>query len=151
MQVRARSEASALRFGTRAPPSASPQAYPASSHSNAQWSAIYGTDPLAGLTNTSSRQFILGGQVCAWGETMDAASVLSVIWPRAAAAAERLWSNNFATSSASDFSTVNRMAAFRCELLERGVAAPLPGAANAGDMRPAWTVGSCDGGYKSLC
>jgi hypothetical protein len=43
------------------------------------------------------------------------------------------------------------MASFRCELLERGVPAPLPGASNAGDMRPAWTVGSCDGGYKKLC
>jgi len=148
-----------------------------------QWSQVYATDILAGMTNSSARPFVLGGQVCACecaaflprpprrvsashtrhslpcrpslpragGETMDAASVLSIVWPRAAAAAERLWSYNFATSSATDFDTVNRMAAFRCELLERGVPAPLPGASNAGDLRPAWTVGSCDGGYKALC
>jgi hexosaminidase len=116
-----------------------------------QWSTIYATDILAGLTNASARPFVLGGQVCAWGETIDAASVLSVVWPRAAAAAERLWSANHATSAAADYDTVNRMAAFRCELLERGVPAPLPGAASAGDLRPAWTVGSCDGGYKALC
>ena len=27
----------------------------------------------------------------------------------------------------------------------------LPGVASAGDMRPAWTVGSCGGGFKALC
>ena len=118
---------------------------------NVQWDAVYATDILAGLTNSSARPFILGGQVCAWGETMDASSVLSIVWPRAAAAAERLWSYNFNRSAARDYDVVNRMAAFRCELLERGVPAPLPGAANAGDLRPAWTVGSCDGGYKALC
>jgi hexosaminidase len=116
-----------------------------------QWDAIYGTDPLHGLTNASAREFVLGGPVCAWGETMDAASVLSIVWPRAAAAAERLWSNNFATSTAQDYDTVVRMAQFRCDLLERGVPAPLPGAINAGDLRPAWTVGSCGGGYRALC
>jgi hexosaminidase len=118
---------------------------------NVQWTDVYATDILAGLKNQSALPFILGGQVCAWGETMDAASVLSVVWPRAAAAAERLWSNNFKASQATDYDTVNRMAAFRCELLERGVPAPLPGATNAGDMRPSWTVGSCSGGYKALC
>jgi len=116
-----------------------------------QWNSIYGTDPLAGLTNASSRQFILGGQLCAWGETMDAGSALSIIWPRAAAAAERLWSYNFNSSSAQDYDTVTRLAQFRCDLLERGVPAPLPGALNAGDLRPAWTVGSCGGGFRKLC
>ena len=60
------------------------------------WSQVYEVDPLAGLTNASSLPFILGGEMCMWGETVDAASLLSVIWPRAAAAAERLWSYNFA-------------------------------------------------------
>ena len=116
-----------------------------------QWDAIYGADPLRGFTNETARPLILGGQVCAWGETMDAASVLSIVWPRAAAAAERLWSYNFANTSAQDYDTVARMAQFRCDLLERGVPAPLPGAINAGDLRPAWTVGSCGGGYRPLC
>ncbi len=117
-----------------------------------QWSRVYEVDPLAGLTNASSLPFILGGQMCMWGETVDAASLLSVVWPRAAAAAERLWSYNFAAvPSAREWDAVARFAQLRCQLLERGVPAPLPGAASAGDMRPAWTVGSCGGGYRKLC
>ena len=85
-----------------------------------------------------------------WGETVDAASIQSVVWPRAAAFAERLWTNDKSVA-ATDWATVTRFAQLRCSLLDRGVAAPLPGAINAGDMRPAWTVGSCGGGYRKLC
>lgn len=116
-----------------------------------QWDRVYGVDVLDGLTNTSSLPFILGGQLCAWGETMDAASVLSIIWPRAAAAAERLWSYNFRDSNATSWDTINRLAQLRCTMLERGIPATLPGVDNAGDLRPAWTVGSCSGGYRKLC
>jgi hexosaminidase len=115
-----------------------------------QWDVYYNSDILAGVTNASAVPFILGGQVCMWGETVDAASVQSVLWPRAAAFAERLWTyDNTVTSD--DYETVTRFAQLRCTLLERGVSAPLPGALNAGDMRPAWTVGSCGGGYRKLC
>jgi hexosaminidase len=115
------------------------------------WSAVYSVDLLQGLSNASSLPYILGGQLCAWGETMDAASLMPVLWPRAAAAAERLWSYNFASANASSWDTVTRFAQLRCSLLERGVPATLPGVANAGDMRPAWTVGSCGGGFRKLC
>jgi hexosaminidase len=113
------------------------------------WSDVYDVDILAGVTNTSAIQLVLGGQACLWGETVDAASLMSVLWPRAAALAERLWTNS--ASKARDYDVVARFAAFRCTLLERGIPAPLPGAASAGAMRPAWTVGSCSGGYRPLC
>jgi hexosaminidase len=116
-----------------------------------QWQSVYGTDILSGLTNASSLPLILGGQLCAWGETIDAASVLSVIWPRAAAAAERLWSYNFDTAKATDYDVVTRISQLRCSLLERGIPASGLGVSSAGDMRPAWTVGSCAGGYRKLC
>ena len=116
-----------------------------------QWDSVYKVDILNGLKNETSLPYILGGQVCAWGETMDATNVLSVVWPRAAAAAERLWSYNFDTNNSTDYDTVNRLSKFRCLLIERGIPATLQGVVNAGDMRPAWTVGSCLGGYKKLC
>lgn len=118
---------------------------------NLQWSDVYGVDVLAGVTNASALPYILGGEMCAWGETMDAGTVLQVVWPRAAAGAERLWSYNFNTSTAQDWATITRLSAFRCLLWERGIPAGSLGNAQAGELRRAWTVGSCAGGYKQLC
>jgi len=55
----------------------------------------YGIDPLADtaqkLTPEQASR-ILGGEACMWAEYVDAETVDSRIWPRAAAIAERLWS-----------------------------------------------------------
>jgi hexosaminidase len=55
----------------------------------------YGIDPLADaaqkLTPEEASR-ILGGEACMWAEYVDAETVDSRIWPRAAVIAERLWS-----------------------------------------------------------
>jgi hexosaminidase len=60
----------------------------------------YGIDPLAEaaqkLTPEEASR-ILGGEACMWAEYVDAETVDSRIWPRAAAIAERLWSPKEAT------------------------------------------------------
>ncbi len=75
-----------------------------------------------------------------WGETADTSDVMSTIWPRAAAAAERQWSYNVATKS-SDPAVAIRMQQFRCHLLSRGLpSAPVTNAqARTGPSEP----GSC--------
>ena len=138
----------ATNHGYRAVFSVDSQAY-YMDYLDVQWDSVYSVDILAGVTNASAVPLVLGGQLCLWGETVDAASLLSVLWPRAAAAGEALWGPP-PGASARSYDVVARLAEFRCLLLERGLPAPLPGALSAGDLRPPWTVGSCSGGYSKL-
>jgi len=89
------------------------------------WTSFYDVDILGGITNVTAQQFVMGGEVEMWGETADGSEVVATIFPRAAAAAERWWSYDI-TSNHSAPGVAERLAAFRCFLLSRGVgAAPL--------------------------
>ena len=89
---------------------------------NEPWQSFYSVDILAGVTNTSAIPLILGGEAEMWGETADSSDVIQTIWPRAAAVAERQWSYDVTTTTP-DASVAYRLQAFRCFLLERGIAA----------------------------
>ncbi|KAL5201981.1 hypothetical protein ABZP36_012933 [Zizania latifolia] len=111
-------------------------------HLDVPWEDFYTSEPLAGINNTAQQKLVLGGEVCMWGETADTSDVQQTIWPRAAAAAERMWSQLEAIS-AQDLETtiLARLHYFRCLLNHRGIAAaPVT---NAYGRRPPTGPGSC--------
>ncbi len=89
-------------------------------HLGTSWQQFYNNEPAAAVDKDHPEQMnlILGGEVCMWGETVDTSNVLSTIWPRAAAAAERLWSPQYVTDMAD---AELRLERFHCLLHERGV------------------------------
>ncbi|CAA0819910.1 Beta-hexosaminidase 1 [Striga hermonthica] len=94
-------------------------------HLDVPWDKVYYAEPLEGITGALKQKLVLGGEVCMWGETADASNVQQTIWPRAAAAAERLWSDEESLSSQNS-SVLARLEHFRCLLTRRGVpAAPV--------------------------
>lgn len=96
-------------------------------HLDVPWQPVYNADPLEGIADLTQQKLVIGGEVCMWGETADTSDIQQTIWPRAAAAAERLWSTREATSAENINQTVlPRLHYFRCLLNRRGVqAAPV--------------------------
>eukprot|EP00729_Bicosta_minor_P003624 gene3624-6188_t len=81
---------------------------------------------------------IIGGETTMWGECVDAVNFDGVVWPRAAAAAEQLWTPQVQTkANAAGRVTAMRLAEHRCRLVGRGVgAAPLDSSATPRIVNP---------------
>ncbi|KAG7020956.1 Beta-hexosaminidase 3 [Cucurbita argyrosperma subsp. argyrosperma] len=108
-------------------------------HIDPSWEKFYLNEPLKNITDPKQQKLVIGGEVCMWGESVDASNIEQTIWPRAAAAAERLWTpyDNLAKDTNQVFA---RLAHFRCLLNQRGIeAAPVSG---LGRSAP-WGPGSC--------
>lgn len=90
-------------------------------HLDVPWEAFYLNEPLKGVADEAGAELVIGGEVCMWGETVDASDIQQTIWPRAAAAAERLWSPR-AAISVGPVLALPRLEHFRCLLNLRGVA-----------------------------
>ncbi|XP_059628590.1 beta-hexosaminidase 3 [Cornus florida] len=108
-------------------------------HLDIMWQEFYMNEPLTNITNPKQQELVLGGEVCMWGEHIDGSDIEQTIWPRAAAAAERLWTpyDNLAKDPRQ---VTGRLAHFRCLLNQRGVAAaPLAGGGRVAPEEP----GSC--------
>ena len=105
---------------------------------DATWEQMYVNDPSQGVTGAEAAARVLGGQGEMWGETVDSSDFEPTVWPRMAAVAEQLWSDQSATDCAADEaesgcadcfpldSAFPRLSSFRCLLNRRGVnAAPV--------------------------
>ncbi|KAG8380367.1 hypothetical protein BUALT_Bualt06G0008100 [Buddleja alternifolia] len=108
-------------------------------HLDALWQDFYSNEPLTNITNPKQQALVLGGEVCMWGEHVDGSDIEQTIWPRAAAAAERLWTP-YDRLAKDPEQVTDRLSYFRCLLNQRGVAAaPLEGLGRAAPEEP----GSC--------
>ncbi|KAM9352044.1 beta-hexosaminidase subunit alpha [Symphorus nematophorus] len=85
------------------------------------WARYYTVWPLAFKGTEEQKKLVIGGEVCMWGEYVDATNLTPRLWPRASAAAERLWSDEKQTSSVDK--AFPRLQDFRCKLLRRGIQA----------------------------
>ncbi|XP_038124824.1 beta-hexosaminidase subunit alpha isoform X2 [Cyprinodon tularosa] len=100
------------------------------------WARYYNVWPLAFKGSEKQKQLVIGGEVCLWGEYVDATNLSPRLWPRASAAAERLWSNEKQTFSVDR--AFPRLQEFRCKLLRRGI-----------QVEPLY-VGYCKHEYQSV-
>lgn len=84
-----------------------------------KWSKYYQCDPADttyGYTIDESK--VLGGEACLWAEYIDNENLMTTLWPRASATAERLWSNKDVRDLDS---AAARLQEHRCRMLSRGL------------------------------
>ncbi|KAK8146007.1 N-acetyl-glucosamine-6-phosphate deacetylase [Beauveria asiatica] len=86
------------------------------------WRLIYAQDPRAGISGDAAAN-VLGGEVAVWTETIDATSLDTIVWPRAAAAGESLWSSRYESDgkNRSMYDVRPRLSEMRERMLARGV------------------------------
>ncbi|OVA10637.1 Glycoside hydrolase family 20 [Macleaya cordata] len=108
-------------------------------HLDTTWQQFYMNEPLTNITKPEQQKLVIGGEVCMWGEHIDGSDIEQTIWPRAAAAAERMWTP-FNKLAKDPRKVTGRLARFRCLLNQRGIAAaPLAGPGRVAPADP----GSC--------
>ncbi|KAL4235005.1 hypothetical protein ACF0H5_006644 [Mactra antiquata] len=84
-----------------------------------KWSKYYQCDPADttyGFSIDESK--VLGGEACLWAEYIDNENLMTTLWPRASAVAERLWSNKDVRDLDA---AAARLQEHRCRMLSRGL------------------------------
>ncbi|KAK5663350.1 hypothetical protein OQA88_3778 [Cercophora sp. LCS_1] len=88
------------------------------------WQLVYSYDPTAGLTPEEAK-LVLGGEVAVWTETIDSQLIDGVIWPRASAAGEALWSGRYDSQgrNRSQIEASGRLVEMRERMVAKGIRA----------------------------
>ncbi|KAL5011730.1 hypothetical protein ScPMuIL_010281 [Solemya velum] len=84
------------------------------------WRAYYACDPQEFNGTEEQNRLVRGGEACLWAEYIDGTNLLPLLWPRASAVAERLWS---ARGVVDADSAAFRLDQQRCRLISRGIPA----------------------------
>ncbi|KAI7901938.1 glycoside hydrolase superfamily [Cokeromyces recurvatus] len=109
------------------------------------WQRIYSYDMTYNLTEKESKN-VLGGEVAMWTEQVDSTSLDIRLWPRAAAAAEIMWSGRYDKKNKKrDIGdAMPRIFDWRFKLLKRGI--------NTEALQPLWCGQNphmCDATYPT--
>ncbi|XP_048777882.2 beta-hexosaminidase subunit beta-like isoform X2 [Ostrea edulis] len=84
------------------------------------WKKYYQCEPLNFTGTAEQYDNVIGGEVCMFAEYIDGTNLLSRLWPRASAVAERLWSRR----DVKDVESAKfRLDQQRCRMLKRGIPA----------------------------
>lgn len=88
------------------------------------WRLVYSYDPLTGIPE-ENHHLVIGGEVHIWSEQTDTVNLDDMVWPRAAAAAEVLWSGakDEEGRNRSQVLAAPRLSEMRERLVARGVRA----------------------------
>ncbi|XP_045194093.2 beta-hexosaminidase subunit beta-like [Mercenaria mercenaria] len=82
------------------------------------WPEYYKCDPSPYITEQEEKGKVLGGEACVWTEYITTDTLMSFMWPRASAPAERLWSPKTTTDIVS---AQRRLQEQRCRMIYRGL------------------------------
>lgn len=92
-------------------------------HLDVEWPMFYQYEMCENITTQAKcDEYVLGGEISMWGESVDDSDMDQTIWPRAAAGAEKLWSQRSQTVG-NENNAHPRLEYFRCLLNQRGIAA----------------------------
>ncbi|XP_063239322.1 beta-hexosaminidase subunit alpha-like [Bacillus rossius redtenbacheri] len=91
--------------------------------SGGDWKKFYECEPTDFSGTVDQKRLVMGGEACMWGEVVDESNVVSRVWPRASATAEKLWSSADADS---EDGVARRLEEHYCRMKRRGVGAQPP-------------------------
>ncbi|EKD12523.1 glycosyl hydrolase family 20 [Drepanopeziza brunnea f. sp. 'multigermtubi' MB_m1] len=88
------------------------------------WRLVYSYDPLAGVP-ANQTHLVMGGEVHIWSEQTDPVNLDDMVWPRASAAGEVLWSGrqDAGGQNRSQIDASPRLAEMRERMVSRGIGA----------------------------
>lgn len=89
------------------------------------WQKYYVCDPHDFRGSADQKRLVVGGEACMWSESVNALNVVQRVFPRACAAAEKLWSTELATRDNYEEAR-HRLEEHTCRMNVRGVAAQPP-------------------------